>query len=246
MSLSLELPKKAGLFITATDTGVGKTVVSGAICANLVAQGLKVAPFKPFASGCRRDREGLVNSDTEFLAHCSQTDLPLSTINPITYTTPAAPILCEQLEHRSIDFEALSRAYYNICKDSDIVVVEGIGGIRVPLSDSIDLLDFASNLDLATIVVARPNLGTINHTLLTIDALRSRGIYVAGVIINGYNTDTADIVTENNAEIIATQGKVEILAIVPHSQKVNTEKLILPEEITEAISTINLQAIAGL
>lgn len=246
MGLDMNLPKKNGLFITATDTEVGKTIVSGAISRILSESGSKVGVFKPFASDCRKEWEGLVNSDAEFLAHCSKSPLPLSTINPISYVTPAATILCEQLEHRAVDFQAVADAYKNICANSDIVVVEGIGGVRVPLTSGVDVLDFAKQLDLPMVVVARANLGTINHTLLTIDAIRSRGLKLAGVVISGYDADSADIVVENNAEIISAEGDVDILSIVPFSASVDTENLVLPDEITETLAMTDWKKIAGL
>ncbi|MEN8128040.1 MAG: dethiobiotin synthase, partial [Planctomycetota bacterium] len=95
--LNLSLPKKNGLFITGTDTGVGKTLVAGGIAAVLREQGLKVGVFKPIASGCRNDG-GLVSDDTEFLALCADADYSLSVITPVTYKTPAAPVTCVQLE----------------------------------------------------------------------------------------------------------------------------------------------------
>jgi dethiobiotin synthetase len=93
MPIDLKLPKKAGLFITGADTGVGKTVVAGAIARILADKGHKVGVFKPIATGCRRDWEGLVSYDTEFLANCANSNLSLSTITPVGYLTPAAPLV---------------------------------------------------------------------------------------------------------------------------------------------------------
>ena len=100
---NLELPKKNGLFITGTDTGVGKTLVAGGIAAVLRQQGLKVGVFKPIASGCRHDGM-LISDDTEFLAMCADAEYSLSVITPVTYKTPAAPVTCVQLEGRAIDY----------------------------------------------------------------------------------------------------------------------------------------------
>jgi dethiobiotin synthetase len=109
--LNLNLPKKSGLFITGTDTGVGKTLITGAIAAILRGQGLKVGVLKPIASGCRHEREGLVSSDAEFLSVCAEAEYPLSIITPVCYVTPAAPLTSAEIEGRAVDYEAIKAAY---------------------------------------------------------------------------------------------------------------------------------------
>ena len=171
----LELPKMRGLFVTGTDTGVGKTLVAGGIARLLRDEGLKVGVFKPVATGCREQYEGLVNADSEFLRMCSDCDLELSVISPVGYVTPAAPIVCEGHERRRVDFELIAECYKRICEESDVVIVEGIGGVRVPISGDVDVIAMMKWFGLPVVVVTRPDLGTINHTLLTIDAVRGAG-----------------------------------------------------------------------
>lgn len=235
MTLNLHLPKAKGLFITGTDTGVGKTVIAGGIARLLIQQGMKVGVFKPIASGCRSEREGLISDDAEFLSFCADSDLPLTVINPITFLTPAAPVTCIEHEHRPMDYEQIAAAYTYICENSDAVIVEGIGGAMVPITETETILDLAVEFDLPTLIVARPNLGTINHTLLTIRAVRDAGLPLAGVIINGYDAFSADLAEETAPDVIARFGNTNILAAVPRDDGISVEKGQLGRAVTEAL-----------
>jgi dethiobiotin synthetase len=203
--LNLNLPKKNGLFVTGTDTGVGKTLITGGIAAVLRQQGLKVGVFKPIASGCREDYS-------------------LSVITPVTYKTPAAPVTCVQIEGRAIDYEEIVAAYSYLCDNCDVVLVEGIGGAMVPIDAEHTVLDLAVEFDLPTVIVARPNLGTINHSLLTIEAVRKAGLPVAGLVISGYNAFEADIAEETSPDVICGFSHTNLLSIVPYDEESSVEK----------------------
>ena len=235
MSFEFEIPKHRGMFITGTDTGVGKTLIAGAIAKVLSNQDLRVGVFKPVASGCRNEREGLVSADAEFLAFCANCDYPLSVVNPVTFRTPAAPAACEPVERKTVDFEHIVNTYKYICDNTDIVIVEGIGGIRVPISDGVDVLDMAAGFNLPVVIVACPDLGTINHTLLTIDAVRSAGLPLLGVVINGYDIASYDIAVETAPDIIAEYGQVDILSIVPFDEESDVDKGLLGEAVTDIV-----------
>lgn len=239
-----DLPKTSGLFITGTDTGVGKTLVTGAIARLLSNAGKKVGVLKPVASGCRHDREGLVSNDAEFLAVCAETDYPLSIITPVCYKTPAAPIVCAEIERRPIDFEAIAAAYGFLSQTCDVVLVEGIGGALVPLTDTETILDLAAALDLPAVIVARPNLGTINHTLLTLAAVRAAGLPVAGVVINGYNAAEADIPEETAPNVIARCGRTNVLTVVPYDDLSSVENARLGAAVLEAIAYCDWDALS--
>jgi len=223
MPINLNLSKKAGLFITGTDTAVGKTLIAGAIARILTDKGIKVGVFKPIATGCKRSWEGHVSCDTDFLANCANSNLSLSTITPIGYHTPAAPIVSAACDGPEIDFERIAAAYKEICQNSDIIIVEGIGGVRVPLTPEFDLLDLAVEFALPVVIVARPNLGTINHTLMTIDCVRAAELKIAGVIINGYNATESTIAEDTAPEVIAKCGGVNVLSVVPFDETVDIE-----------------------
>jgi dethiobiotin synthetase len=234
--LDLNLPAKKGFFVTGTDTGVGKTLIAGGIARILSEAGSKVGVFKPVGSGCTYQHEGLVNADSEFLRMCSGQHFPLSVINPVGYVTPAAPLVCAEHENRAIDFDVIVKAYGEIAGQSDVMIVEGIGGIRVPISPGVDVLELAKAFAMPVVIVTRPDLGTINHTLLTIDAVRAAGLEIAGVVISGYDIDSAGLAEESAAGLIEECGEVEVLSIVPKDQESNVEENRLGELVIEALN----------
>ncbi len=203
------------LFVTATDTGVGKTIVSAAIATTLRHAGRRVAVLKPAATGCSREREGLVSEDAELLAAASDTHHPLDLICPNRFEEPLAPSVAARRAGLELDWEAVERSIRIMSKDADCMIVEGVGGVLVPMDDSHTVRDLIAALGAPAIVVARPGLGTINHTLLSIESLRAVGVKVAGVVINRYPGDQADIAEETSPREIERFGRVPILAIVP-------------------------------
>jgi dethiobiotin synthetase len=239
----MRLPKKNGLFITGTDTGVGKTLVGGAIAHALASRGVKVGVFKPIATGCRPERGRLISDDAKFLARCARTDFPLTKISPVTYLTPAAPIAAAEAEHRPVDYSKIEDAYKELCERCDFVIVEGIGGIRVPLSNKVDVLELACQFALPIVVVARAGLGTINHTLLTLDCIKSAGLPLAGVVISAYHADTADIAEKTAPRYIEELGGIKVLATVPYDAESNTETGVLGVAIIESIASVNWQSL---
>ncbi|MCE5185634.1 MAG: dethiobiotin synthase [Planctomycetaceae bacterium] len=243
MALDLNLPKKNGLFITGTDTGVGKTLVTGAIASILCEQGVKVGVFKPIASGCRHDRAGLVSVDAEFLALCAQTDYPLSILAPVCYKTPAAPVTCAEVEGRPVNYEAIGSAYRYLCQNCDVVLVEGIGGAMVPIDPRHTILDLAVEFDLPAVVVARPRLGTINHSLLTIEAIRHAGLPVAGVVICGYDPASEDAAERTAGDVICNFAQTNLLAIVPRDEASCVEEGRLGSGVVEALRKVNWKQI---
>ena len=246
MPINLNLPKKAGLFITGTDTGVGKTLIAGAIAKILTDNGLKVGVFKPIATGCHRAWEGLVNYDTKFLSYCANSDLSLSTITPIGHLTPAAPVVSGACDGRPIDFDKITAAYKDICENSDIVIVEGIGGVRVPLTGEFDLLDMAVEFALPVVIVARPNLGTINHTLMTIDCIRAAELKIAGVVINGYDATKTTVAEETAGQVITQCSGINVLCVVPFDETVDIEEPNLGEMIVGPLMDCDWEKLARI
>jgi dethiobiotin synthetase len=244
MPINLNLPKKNGLFITGTDTGVGKTLIAGCLARILLDKGLKVGVFKPIATGCHRSWEGLVSSDTEFLSYCANSELPLSTITPIGYTTPAAPIVSAAHDGPPMDFSKIATAYKHVCQNCDIIVVEGIGGARVPLTPEFDLLDLAVEFSLPVVIVARPNLGTINHTLMTVDCIRAAQLKIAGIIINRYDASEATIAEETAEQVITQCSGVGVLSVVPFDETVGIEDLKLGESVLSSLADCNWAELA--
>lgn len=237
--MKIKFAKHKGLFITGTDTGVGKTLIAGAIAKILSQKGKKTGVFKPVATGCRKTKAELVSEDAEFLKSCTNIELELGAINPVKFEIPAAPFPCEKAEKRKVDFRKIADAYKKICQKSDFVIVEGIGGIKVPITAKIDVLELSKAFKLPVIIVARSKLGTINHTLLTIEAVRRAGLSLAGVVINGYDEKTKDFAEQTNARIIEKLGKVKILAVVPFDDKTNMKKFIIERKILKSLKKVN-------
>ena len=235
----LNLPSAKGLFVTGTDTGVGKTLVAGAIAKILSQKGKRVGVFKPVATGCKRTKEGLISKDAEFLKNCTNVKLGFEVINPVKFAKPAAPFACEKAENKKVSIKKIAAAYEQICRTSDFVIVEGIGGVKVPITDKFDVIGLAKGFKLPVVVVARSKLGTINHTLLTIDAIRRSGLLLAGVVINGYDEKTEDFAEKTNARIIGKLGKVKILAIVPFDDRTNIKKVIISQKVLKSLKKVN-------
>jgi dethiobiotin synthetase len=210
------LPKPIpGLFITGTDTGVGKTVVAAAIANHFRRRDLRVGVCKPIATGCVHRRGGLVSEDAEFLAHHADSDFPLEVICPQRFAEPLAPAVAAERAGENVDWRVIDQALREIAAASDVLIVEGVGGVLVPLDSKHLVLDMARWLALPTVIVARPGLGTINHTLLTSLALRGAGVPIAGVVINQYPAETADAAEETNPAVIEHWSQLPVLCLAP-------------------------------
>lgn len=233
-----------GIFVTGTDTGVGKTLVAGGIADWFVRQGMRVAVSKPCATGCERRREGLVSSDAEFLAHCARTVHPLDMVCPQRYAEPLAPAVAAARAGQPLDWSSIDRSIGEMTAGAAAIVVEGVGGILVPMDEQHTALDMVRWLGLAAIVVARAGLGTINHTLLTIRALREAGIVVAGVVINRYPPETPPVAEETNPKAITHWGKVPVICIIPDCPSHNPSAATLPKDVVSSLGAIDWLAIA--
>jgi len=231
-----------GLLVTGTDTGVGKTVVAGAIAQWFLRRGMVAGVCKPVATGCRHEREQLVSADAEFLASCADSRHPLDIICPQRYAEPLAPSVAARRAGQPLDWAAIDRSIQLMCIGCQAIIVEGIGGVLTPLDELSTVLHMAHWLQIPAIVVARPGLGTINHTLLTIMALRTAGVPVAGVVINRYPADMPSVAEETNPAEIEKYGKIPVLCIVPED-KVRGPSV--PVEIAEAVEMVDWARIAG-
>jgi dethiobiotin synthetase len=173
-----------GIFVTGTDTGVGKTIVAATLARLLRMNGLSVGVMKPVTSGCR-DENGLLRSEDALLL-CQAAGIELcDDVAPYCLREALAPADAARIDGVRIDFSRIKSAYERLAATYQYVIVEGAGGLMVPLSGGLLVADLARELDLPLLVVARPGLGTINHTVLTCFAARHMGLQVAGVIING-------------------------------------------------------------
>ncbi len=216
---------KPGLLVTGTDTDVGKTVVSCGVAWAMRQQrpGARVGVCKPFATGCRRERGGLVAGDAEALAHFADCRLPLDIINPVRFRDALAPAVAAEQAGVPTDWPALAHALQRIDEASDAVVIEGVGGLMVPLDPadpSLTVLDLAEALGYPVLVVARAGLGTLNHTAMTVALLKSRRVRIAGIVMNGYDADEAAAMADDpsrgsNRVWVTKQTGVPVVAAPP-------------------------------
>ena len=237
------LPAARGVFVTGTDTGVGKTLVAGAIGRCLRESGKRVGVFKPVASGCVAGSGGELRSeDGEFLAQCADRPHAMSDVVPVRYGEPLAPNIAAERANRPVDLEAVFAAYGRIVADSDCVVVEGVGGLLCPITDEFWVIHLAKLCGLPLVLVARPSLGTINHTLLTLHAARSAGLTVAGVVINRYPAKTDDPAAETNIRQIAERGRVSVLTLVADDPDSSVESGRLGAHALRAVGRVDWEA----
>jgi dethiobiotin synthetase len=194
-----------GIFVTGTSTEVGKTVVAAAIARTLAGEGRRVAVFKPAVTGLD---EG-VEADHELLRRASGSKQSDGEIAPYRYGPPASPHLAAALAGEEIEPGQLRSAAAAAAEGADAIVCEGVGGLLVPLSPGYLVRDLAVDLDYPLVVVAAPGLGTINHTLLTIEAARAAGLELAAVVLNPWPAQPSEI-EQSNRETIAGLAGVEV------------------------------------
>lgn len=170
-----------GLFVTGTDTGVGKTRVAVALIHVLRAQGLRVAAMKPVAAG---HAPGELNEDVAALLQAANAAADLRDVNPYAFAEPVAPHIAAQLAGVRIELDVIAAAYFRLAATADVVVVEGAGGWRVPLNERDDMADLAQRLDLPVVLVVGLRLGCLNHALLTAESIAHRQLPWAGWVGN--------------------------------------------------------------
>ena len=205
-----------GVFITGTDTGVGKTVVASGLAAALQCQGLDVGVMKPVQAG---DYPG----DAALLQRAAGVADPLDLINPCYLDASLAPAVAAGLGHGRVDIARILEAFHELRRRHKFLVVEGVGGLLVPLEDGFSVADLILALGLPAVVVARPGLGTINHTLLTVRQAHAAGIRVLGTIINGY-PEEPDLAERTNPQAIEKYSGLPVLGTIPHFPALSTDR----------------------
>lgn len=191
-----------GIFVTGTGTEVGKTVVAATIARALAGEGLKVAVFKPAVTGLD---EG-VETDHALLRRASGSSQSDEEIAPYRYGPPASPHLAAALAGEGIDPQRLRQVAGEAAEDADAIVCEGVGGLLVPLSPSYLVRDLASDLGYPLVVVASPGLGTINHTLLTVEAARAANLEVTALVLNPWPEEPTEIERSNRETLTEMAG----------------------------------------
>ncbi len=199
-----------GLFVTGTDTGVGKTQVACALVRGLCARGIDVGVIKPIETGV--GEEGPL--DALALLEASGSGDPLEDVCPQRFALPAAPTVAARHERREVDLGAVKRAFGRIRSRHECVIAEGAGGLLVPAAEGVSMADLARELALPVLVVARASLGTINHTLLTLEVAVARGLPVAGVVIS--HPELISPADEANLVALREALGAGLLAELPH------------------------------
>jgi len=197
-----------GIFVTGTGTEVGKTVVAAVIARTLAAEGKRVSVFKPAVTGIEEEGE----TDHALLRRASGSQQTDEEIAPYRYDPPASPHLVAALAGEEIDPQRLREAAAAAAADADAIVCEGVGGLLVPLSPTYLVRDLAADLGYPLVIVAAPGLGTINHTLLTVEAALSAGLQVAAIVLNPWPEQPTEI-ERSNRETLAALTDTPVLTL---------------------------------
>lgn len=185
----MNAPDYNGVFVTGTDTGIGKTFCSLLLMQALQQRGLRVAGMKPVASGGMYKQQQLVNDDALRLQQQSDLQHPYELVNPYVFEPPIAPHIAARQAGQIIEPKKIQHAFQQLRATTDQVVVEGVGGWRVPLSDSLSVSDLPILLDLPVILIVGMKLGCLNHALLTIESIKQHGVKLLGWIANSIDPD---------------------------------------------------------
>ena len=205
-----------GFFITGTDTGVGKTVITAGLLGALRRRGVDAAAIKPVQSGGILRNKQLISEDAVFYSLVSNLSYDQRQLNPICLEPPLAPGIAAVEAGVSIKLDTMIDHYHWMSGRHRLILVEGAGGLLVPLvGHKVTVADLALRIGLPLLVVARPALGTINHTSLTVAYARSIGLEVAGIVINGYNHHSPGRAEQTNPAAIEAMTGVPVLGLIP-------------------------------
>ena len=208
-----------GIFVTGTDTGVGKTIVAAAIAWNLNRAGRRVGVMKPIQTGTVVSGP----TDIEFVQKLIGEDGSLDYSCPYMFPDPVAPLVASMLADERIETGKIKNAHKKLKEDNDTVIVEGAGGLLVPILEHYFMSDLALDLNIPILIVTRPNIGTLNHTLLTIEYAKRKGLEIAGIVISNYPWYPG-LPEQTNPELILSMTGVSILGILQNDNSISVEK----------------------
>ncbi|MDQ0285801.1 dethiobiotin synthetase [Desulfofundulus luciae] len=214
-----------GCLVTGTDTGVGKTVITAALVGVWRRRGIDAVAIKPVQSGAIEANGQLVPEDVVFYRHVASLPQSIDELNLYRFTPAVSPHLAAKLSGERVEPSRVVDFCRKVLQRHELVLIEGAGGLCVPLSGpDFTVADLARELSLPLLVVARPGLGSINHTVLTVAYAQNRGLPVAGIIINGLKAEEAGPAEKDNPGIIAAMTGVSVLGMVPYLPGVSVEK----------------------
>lgn len=204
-----------GLFITGTDTGVGKTLIACALLRTYAARGLRAIGMKPVAAGATRMNGVLINEDVEQLIAAANVSAPREWVNPYCFEPPIAPHIAASEEKKLIKIKSLQNIALRLLMLGEVLVVEGAGGFCVPLNDDETSADLACALNFPVVLVVGMRLGCLNHALLTAEAIRARGLTLAGWVANHIDANMAH--PDDNVAALQARLHAPLIARVAHS-----------------------------
>ena len=211
-----------GIFVTATDTGVGKTLVTAALVAHLTQRGIDVGVMKPIESGVSRSTKA--QSDGARLQRAAGSHDSMEEICPYVFRLPVAPLSAARADGTIVRVASIVRAFRALRKKHALMVVEGAGGVHVPITSSLDVLDLIYRMKLPAIVVGRSGLGGVNQALLTLNALRQRNIPIVALVLNQLrpvHTTTARAQEQSTVNLLRRLAKVPVVGPLPYNPSVN-------------------------
>lgn len=241
-----------GIFITGTDTGVGKTVVSAAIIRTLMKNGIRTGAMKPLETGCLNNEGRLLPPDGIFLREAACMEESIDLVAPVCFELPLAPAVASELEKKPVELDRIMAAYEQLSGRYDFMIVEGVGGLMVPIAPPLCpllakggirggdtsnssiithckspyfVIDLIKDLELPVVVVARASLGTINHTLLTVEYALREGIKVLGVIINHSVPPDSSAAEKTNPEVLREICPVPVIGVLPYIKDVTMKNI---------------------
>ena len=211
-----------GIFITATDTGVGKTLVTSALVRCLTQRGIDVGVMKPIETGVSRTENA--RSDGARLRRAAGSHDPIAEVSPYIFRLPVAPLAAARAEGTTVRMAAILRAFRALRRKHDLVVVEGVGGVHAPITQSFNIVNLIYHMKLPAIVVGNSGLGGINHALLTLDVLRRRKIPIVALVLNQrrpVQTKTAHVQERSTVNLLRRLAGVPLVGPLPYSPSVN-------------------------
>jgi dethiobiotin synthetase len=207
--------QSSGVFITGTGTGVGKTVVTAGLALLLQKHGIDVGVMKPIETGSRLRSGKQIGQDTVFLMSAARSQDQTDLVNPYCFKEPLAPVISAEHEGKTIDPYRIVEAYRQLEDRHSFMLVEGVGGLLVPLTQQMTALELIHLLNLPIIIVADNCLGVINHTLLTVQCAEESGLSIKGIIFN-HTQKKRDLSTHTNPHLLASFIKAPVLGTVPY------------------------------
>ncbi|WRP07759.1 dethiobiotin synthase [Rossellomorea aquimaris] len=229
-----------GFFITGTDTDIGKTVTTGLLTKYFLENGIDAFPYKPVQSGAILKKDRLVAPDTEFYEVVTTRSFGKDA-NTYLLKTPSSPHLAASIDGVRIELKPILEQVEKLQSTHELLLVEGAGGLIVPLNQEETILDLIERVSLPVILVARTGLGTINHTVLSVMALKQRNIEIAGIILNQTSIDEMPEIERDNKRMIEILTGIKVIGVLPYIIQNSFEKI----DVHELLKNWKLEKLEG-